>query len=251
MVVPQSLPAPLAPSDAPGEAPDEIGIAPELMDLERELQEHEDAALAIRRRIAELAPHVDDRFGALLQQQDDIDDWLADPKFDAKAFARQLRRKTDQMQFMVENLMKKRAEGLAESAKPIATKARAIARNRENLRDAIVAVMQEHHYDRVPGIVWAVRLRDNSNPKLEIDRDLIKIYAEEIYACSVDDWDQFRDYVTRESIYRWNTDKLRDDLKAGKKVSAPARLTRGQWPEFVPNVPAQLDKPKKPRSKKQ
>jgi hypothetical protein len=245
----------------PGDSPDEIGIAGELVALEQELANHEAAALSVRKRIAELAPHVDARWGAMLAQQDDIDEWLADPKFDAESFAKQLRRKTDQMRYVVEDLMVTRSDGLKAAAKPLASKASAIANNRMRLRAAIVEEMKLNHFDRVPGIVWAVRLRD-SNPSLQIDRP-----------ATVEDHAHYPGYVIRESTYSWNTDRILDELKAGiplpvadiaVDVSAhgdepmiqvahtplPARLSVGQWPEFVPQIPEKLEKKKKARIKK-
>lgn len=185
------------------------------------------------------------------------DDALADPNFDPAAFVQELRSKVDDISLIVDR-MESVGAWLKDVAAPLLKKGQAILNNRERLRDYVVHVLLIEKMARVetgesteeisfPGHVLKVRLRD-SNPSLVIDR-----------AATADDFEKFPEHVKMNRSYSWDNDRIKDELKADAERNEgdpaklpegiPARLTIGNWPEWVPNVPQQLERKKKGKKK--
>lgn len=177
-------------------------------------------------------------FGALLEALTTAEEFLADPNFDPATLLGDIRDKVDSIH-LVEQRMERVAGYLRDLARPLAARASALTANRERLRAYVVNEMSLQSIERVPGHAFAVRLRDNSTASLKIR------------AAGPADKLAFPDFVIAERSYYWDGEKVKAALAAGTAPEGlPGELERGQWPEFIPNVPVQLERPKKPRKKK-
>lgn len=156
---------------------------------------------------------------------------LADPQMDPAELVGAVKDKVDAIEF-VDSASEKMAELLKARAKPFTDKARAILANRERLRDYVCRVMKEHSFERIPGNNFQVSLR-NSPPALKMDRP-----------ATVHDLEKFGEkYVDLQRIYVWKNERIKADLLAGIEIEGmPAKITRGNWPDFSPHVPEQLER---------
>lgn len=195
------------------------------------------------------------------------DDELASKDFDPAELVQAVRDKVDAIHAII-GRMNTVAGWLKEVAKPLQSKASALLANKQRLEDYVTHALLTEAASRVgdeaktsdvslPGNAFKVRLRD-SPPALQIDRP-----------ATVDDYMKYPGYVTRKSVYEWDTDRIRRELKDGNpmpeaevilndqdpipvitKIPLPARLTRGHWSEFVANVPDSIEPKTKRRGKK-
>lgn len=184
-------------------------------------------------RAPEKRPTFADLVTALAQSEDA----LADPNFDPEQLLGDLRDKVDGCQAVIER-METVSTFLRLMVAPIAKRASTLMTNRARLRDYIGRVMEEQKFHALPGQMWKLRLRE-SNPALEITREA---------PCGPQDYADFPGFVVMTRSYSWDNAKIKDALLNDPKSippELPARIIRGCWPEFVPNVPEQLETKKK------
>lgn len=181
---------------------------------------------------------------SLVQQLTRADEELASTEFDPAALLGDLRDKVDGIR-MVHERMESVAQWLKDQAKPLTDKARTLEKNRQRLREYVATTMAANHFHRLPGNTWRIDLRDGP-PSVQTD-----------YEPSSADYLRWPKYVKIETKFVWDKETLRTDLTTGRVIPAevidgdasehplPARLHVGQWPDFKPNVPEQLERKKK------
>jgi len=175
-------------------------------------------------------------FEGQLARLADADEFLSDPNFDPAKFVGDLRDKVDGLK-SVESRMQLVAEYFDVFAKPILEKAKTLRNNRERLRDYIVYSMQVNHFEAVPGNLWKVRPRANTQVSVIESREPTK-----------DDFVEFHDVIRVKETYSWDKDAIKAkhaNTPAEDMEGLPFKLVQGYWPEFVPNVPEVLEKKKR------
>lgn len=194
----------------------------------------------------------------------EMDEALADPEFDPETFIQGLRDKVDNTHMII-GRMETVAGWLKAVATPLRKKASTMLNNKKRLeayvakcllveRDCRAELGESTASISIPGNIFKVRLRINP-PSLEIDRDKVKIRAQEVYKATAEDFEKFPAFVTVQRRYLWDTQAIKMTLmaltKAGKPLpeGLPARLTRGFKGEFVPNIPEVLEAKKKGKKK--
>lgn len=182
-------------------------------------------------------PQTSENFFSLLTALAQSEDRLADPNFNPEALVADIRDKVDGIQAVLIR-METVASFLRDLAKPLTSKASALMGNHARLRAYVAETMRANSFHMVPGEAFKVQLMD-SPPAIEIRE------------CTEQDALDFPDFVTAKTFFDWDRAKIKDALLNDPKsipADLPAKITRGCYPAFKPNVPEKLETKK--RSKK-
>jgi hypothetical protein len=175
-------------------------------------------------------------FASLVSALARADDDLSDPNFDPALLLSDIRDKVDAIHFVLER-MDAVSAWLKDIAAPFLSKSKTITSNHARLRSYVVHVMQQNQFHALPGEKVKVTLM-NSPPSLVMEREASSL-----------DYQAYPEYVQIERRYKWNTEKIKEDLLKGKELpEIPGRITQGQYPRFHPIVPEKLESKKQKKA---